>query len=330
MDSPRTPQRTKRYGPSTGVGVHGGVSTFGSGGDALRRRIPVGGLGFEGNSSLGFGASALNLSQNNGLGEVLPEDDTSYDILLDRALEAISQAEKRGSTHVEMEEREWEAWQKWQREQLIEQEVQRRLAMERGKMLAESKRRMVSIPTTSITSPLVSTQASSLGSSSPGPGLLLPEGQFATIGGSASSSPRLAPVRMASPATSVLSRFPDRDVTPPLSPKLAGSFPPDDSIPPLLIPGRSAPPAIPPASSLGRSPAVAGMRDSPLRRLPREPIVAPQPGSSYYPGKHPSLAASRSDIDLLIPDSDTESSVSSYSSGSIPKGRVRHGVGPFR
>lgn len=323
MVSPRTPLHTKRYGPSEvgeyGRGVGGGV--FGGGG----------GVGLGIGDGVGHGAkSSFGAIQNNNGGRMADDEE----VLLQRAKQAIQLAKQRGDGMVEMDEREWEAWQ---RHEAIEREVERRLAermVEKEREWGRERSRKVVVPASSI-SPSLRTSRSS--STSTGPGFLLPGDEFQPLGESPRSSPRLASTRPVGqrhpypeviPATSS-ARNRHRhsvDLTPPLSPKQQiGGFP-DDDFP-------SSSPAPSPLSRITNS-----QSSTSLSMLDRQGMVAntasrrtggprdnlsPQPGSSYYPGLHPSLAArSDSDISRLDSDDDYEGSVVSSTSLGASSRRV--------
>lgn len=323
MDFPRTPIRAgKRYGPSlAGVGV---------GGDDLRKRVQLGGgSGFEGAASSSSYSGFLSQSSN-----------VSYSYsLVERALAAIEKAEKRGDTHVDMEEREWEAWQQWTKEQEIEREVQRRLAMEKEKWLKENQRRIVTIPTPALTpsssglsgstAKRKSVDLSSI--SAPGaPGFLVGD-RFTSISGSGSTSSLTSlsgsSARYPDVISSTASSTP-RSVTP--RPNTPPSLLPgtllvsdedddvydndiiDDDLVPALSPLTNRPIPIstrrrpvssssPSLSSASVSASVSSSVPSVRRFAPREILddEETQPGRSYHPGLHPSLRIGRREVEVV-------------------------------
>lgn len=317
MVSPRTPRRVvKRYGPS-GIGTRAGlVPKNGEAGmmrpgQIVRKRAPGTGLGIE------TSASVYDLPQQkptNEIEEYLITEEQEGDIsnidyennLLQRALAAFWLAEARGDGYVEMEESEWGAWH---RHETMEREIERRVA-ERLKAVESASRIR-----------RASAAATPSSSSSPGqPGLLMPGG-FAALG-AVSSSPNLPihhhsdsalPARLTresmppatppSSSTEFLDRLQPTQYTA-YSPYLGSAGSAARKSTPSL--GRAPVPKLRPQASASDmnfrsvttesdASGAAARRTSPQRRM----LVGgvPQPGSSYHPGTHPSLAT-RSEPDV--------------------------------
>ncbi|KAI5795086.1 hypothetical protein EDC01DRAFT_70881 [Geopyxis carbonaria] len=340
MVSPRTPLHKTRYGPS-GVGGAGGRVGGGGGSDVIRRKkVPGLGLGID--EVVGVGASSFDSRQNNnGYSELFSDDE-----LVSRAREAFARAERSGASTVDLEEREWEAWQ---RHEAIEQEVERRV-MERLRMQEETRRK-VTVPAPSRGSPrpvpVGSSSTSPAPAPAPAPGFLVPGNNgFTAIGGS--TSPRVLASRSVPSLSARLgSSSPDlvgqerhsrglSSSVPPPSPTLSGSFPDED--PPAYTPSPQSfsRPSSPPPSAIA-SPVLprrglASGRTSPTKRplppLPARDNLAPQPGSSYYPGMHPSLASrSESDVSRLELGSDSGSDDSGFGTATPPVRRTWRGTG---
>lgn len=139
MVSPRTPIRTRRYGPSLGgAGGLRGSNSNGGVNHELRHFFPRVSLDIKGVAENMHG---FEFYRNNNISSMSEWDQTINDrILVERAQEAYERAQREGHATVEMEEREWDAWQKHLN---MEREIERRVA----ERLEAEKRRKVMIPT---------------------------------------------------------------------------------------------------------------------------------------------------------------------------------------
>jgi hypothetical protein len=242
----------------------------------MRKRVALGVDGVAAKNSFNF-----YQNHNNSHEELINDD-----VLVERARRAVELAERRGDDTVEMGEMEWKAWQ---RHLAIEAEVERRVA-ERLERLEVEKRGRVTIP---IAPSRVA--ANSLGAVG-GPGILTGDGFVSLEGVPRASTAQLYP-----------DPVDDREPTAPMSPpSFTGAFPdsPESVLPPRPL--RSAVRPVPSPSSSQRS----DFRSSPVSTQGRD--LSPQPGSSYYPGRVPSLT-SRSETGILGFDNEADASGSTLS-----------------
>ena len=280
MVSPRTPLK-QRYGPTGDGGGGGGGGRWANSevrDDLLRERVGRRGLDLR-VDDVGT-SNSFSFRQNNGSSSDSEwsgvQELMSDDMLVSRAREAIERAERRGHGVVELEEREWEAWQ---RHEAIEEEIGRRVA----ETLEAEKRRKIAVP---VSARLLGSLTSIRGSPPPMSSQIPSSRNYPDLTDDNSTLDTMTTTALPQP------------------PLLGGALPGSPESESLSRPVRSirhVAPASPPQNSIRPTktylPSSSGT--SPLRSG-RE--LSPQPGSSYYPGKHPNLS-SMSDLDLSRPES---------------------------
>jgi len=301
MVSPRTPQNIvrERYGPS-GVRTNGGRTR-----GVVRKRVPGVGLGIERGGPEGYNPDYVESDDedNSVNNTIYPSEDE----LVRRALAAYRRAEDRGDGIVEMEEREWKAWQ---RRQAMEREIERRVQL-RLKELERRKRVVVPVLSHSASSQQLTLTSKSKSTRMDEATLAIP-GSFQSLGSQSNTAlavpPKVPPKLPADPPPQS-SEYPERsripDVAPTIPPPTFEAIANQNQLNELL-----QPPPTPPRS-------VASTTSPHSQQSPLQGFLAPQPGSSYHPGLHPSLAAARSAPNLR------SQSTTASSSGTPPSPGTR-------